>query len=129
MNKTMSILRLAISIAIVFTISCSSGDDNGSGGSGGGSGYNGPLIGKWYANQELADELPEYYSYWFQSNGKLLVYAIGDPLEATYTATANTITIYNEPAYYTISGNVLTITDPKGTGMTGLSPGTYYKPK
>jgi len=38
MNKNKFILRLAISIALVFTFSCSSGDDTGGGNSGGGGG-------------------------------------------------------------------------------------------
>jgi len=121
------------------------------------SGYSGPLVGKWYNTQEFADKvgaadaagklytmdeytklaqaekLPngawyDYPMYEFRADGRLFLLGMTEG-KSTYTATNDTITIYNEPANFTISGTVLTITDPKGTGMTGLTPGTYYKPK
>ena len=152
-NKKILLGMLAIVLALGMTAAGCSKDSKADSKASGKGGYSGPLVGKWYNSQEFADKvgaasklysmdeftslansgkLPDgawydYPMYEFKSNGKLSI--LGGTTEIAYTATANTITIYNEPANYTISGTELTITDPKGTGMTGLTPNTYYKPK
>jgi hypothetical protein len=155
-NKKFSAAMLAIVLTLGLAVVGCSKDGTTNSKASGKSGYSGPLVGKWYNTQEDADKagaadaagklytmdeftklaqaekIPngawyDYPMYEFKSNGKLSI--LGGTTEATYTATADTITIYSEPAHYTISGTELTITDPKGTGMTGLTPNTYYKPK
>jgi len=95
-------------------------------------GGGGPLVGKWYSSQIVADNDPDgnYYSYWFKSNGTGLFNA--GMMEFKYTATANTITISNtytqSTGTYTLSGNVLTLTpDPEDGMMSVIREGTYYK--
>jgi hypothetical protein len=118
----------------------------------------GPLVGKWYDTQEEADKVAaaiaadkpvfpykEYMDlgfsgnlpadavidgpvYEFRSDGKLIVTI----LEATYTATANTVTMNMagglNTADYTISGTELTLTNrTEKTG--GFASGKYYKAK
>jgi hypothetical protein len=97
-------------------------------------GGGGPLAGKWYSNQIVAENDPSggLYNYWFQSGGKLSYNA--GMAEYTYTVTADTLTItvnsdHVETARYSISGNVLTLTKlPDTFPFRGvISDGTYYK--
>jgi hypothetical protein len=115
-----------------------------------------PLVGKWFESQENADRaaadiaagigftnkeifdigprnLPDGWTnassqYEFTSNGRLIV---GGLLEVTYTATANTVTANIEgglaTADFTISGNVLTLTQSPNARGGGFVSGTYYR--
>jgi hypothetical protein len=116
--KVFGIIALVAVIGFSF-VAC--GGDDGGGGGGGGGGRS-ALIGKWYAHQREEDHLPQYYMYWFQSNGKLNV---GTYYEFNYTATATQVKTTGDWANYTISGNVLTITDLPG--KSSALAGTFYK--
>jgi hypothetical protein len=126
--KVFKAMRSIAIIALVALIGFSFAACSDGGGGGGGGGGNSALLGKWYFSQEMADTMPEYYAYWFQSNGKLLItYGY---METTYTATATQIKATGRGwSDYTISGNVLTITNSKeGTADgSGFTDGTYYK--
>jgi hypothetical protein len=141
----------ALTLALAFTFSCSS--DNNDGNDGGGN--NSALVGKWYDSQEQADEVgaaaaegklysvSEYTKlaqddklpqgavvdvpmYEFKSNGQLLIAGQSSAMgiSFTYEATADKIRATGDWVDYTISGNELTIAN----GGSGLTPGTYYKP-
>ena len=135
--KLKAILRIAGLVALVAIIGFSMvacGDDGGSGpggggGGGGGSGGGGSgLVGKWYTTQGMADAggTPTWE---FTSDGRLL-YA--GSMKYTYTATSDTISLSVQGNFigtynYTISANVLTITDPEKPWNIGAFVGTYYK--
>ena len=127
---------IALVAVIGFSFSACSGKDDG-GNNGGGGSYSGPLLGKWYISQEYADfdwKNSPYADnegnatmYEFNSDGTISIG--GTKTTNTFTATANTLTMNNNPASasYSISGNVLTITVPDFSA-TGWTPGNYYKP-
>jgi len=122
--KAFSIIALVAVIGFSM-VACGGGGDDGGGGGG-----KGALISKWYVTQEFADNGDDRGKlYEFKSNGKLIVgnKIISIEVEVNYEATATQVRSTGSAwADYTISGTALTITNAGGSGLTD---GTYYKPK
>jgi hypothetical protein len=120
---------IAIVAAIGFSMAACDDGSSGPGGvnTGGNTGGSG-LVGKWYASQGMADAggTPAWE---FRSDGRLIY---GGSMNYTYTATSNTISVSVQGTFigtynYTISGNVLKITDPERPYGGGTLLGTWYK--
>jgi hypothetical protein len=136
MKNLFKVLGIIALVAIIGLSFAACDDNSGGGGSGGpggpgNTGGSGGLVAKWYVTQGMADagDSPVWE---FTSNGKLT--SGGVDVGLTYKATSNTITLYygstplDVPThYYTISGTVLTITNPESP-LSDLV-GTWYKPR
>jgi hypothetical protein len=89
------------------------------------------LVAKWYTHQELADAETQTAPYEITSDGKLLLMGL-DEGGYTLTVAGNIITFLRqfdnstETVKYSISGTVLTLTEPSSM-FTPLRGGPFYK--
>ena len=134
MNKTMSILRLAIFIALAFTFSCSSDDKDDGGSSNSSGGSSSPSSGGGIVNADNEAWL-KGYGMIFKQNGELIYineYNGNWCIEfiAIYSIRGNQITVCYESndceeISYSISGRTLDLYKEGGHGVFTRTSGVY----
>jgi hypothetical protein len=109
-----------------------SGNNNNGNGNGDGDDEIPPeLVAKWYTHQDLADAETQTAPYEITSDGKLLLMGL-DQGGYTLTVAGNIITFLRqfdnstETVTYSVSGTVLTLTEPSSQ-FTPLQGGPFYK--